>query len=393
MVKETTFYDVLGVKPGCSQEDLKRAFRKLALKYHPDKNPNEGERFKQMSQAYEVLSNPEKKRIYDAGGEQALKEGGMSAASSPMDIFEMIFGDGRRKRRGRDVVHQLSVSLEELYKGTVRKLALQKNVICDKCEGIGGKKDAVEQCRMCEGTGYKVQLQQLAPGMMQEYRSTCSKCKGQGDHIKSKDRCPQCLGKKTIRDRKILEVYIDKGMMHSERIVFTGQGDQEPDREPGNIVILLEQKEHDVFVRSNNDLKMRINLQLVEALCGFQKVIQTLDQRNLVITSHPGQVVKDSDIKCIPCEGMPVHKDPFTKGRLIIEFRVNFPMVIDPSVIPTLEQCLPPREEVIVPYGSEDCPLMDLDTDYEERERDGHQHVHAHDEDEGGSSRVKCATN
>jgi DnaJ family protein A protein 1 len=137
---------------------------------------------------------------------------------------------------------------------------------------------------------------------------------------------------------------------------------------------------------------MRINLQLVEALCGFQKVIQTLDQRDLVVTSLPGQVVKDGDIKCIPGEGMPVHKDPFTKGRLIIQFRVNIPMTIDPSIIPTLEQCLPPREEIIVPYGAEECTLMDLDTDYEDRERDVHQQ-HVHDEDESGSSRVKCATN
>lgn len=116
--------------------------------------------FKQISQAYEVLSNPEKKRIYDQGGEQALKEGGMgnSGFSSPMDIFDMFFGGGfgrgraRRERRGQDVIHQLSVSLEELYKGTVRKLALQKNVICEKCEGkyrleVVITKRAIPTCR------------------------------------------------------------------------------------------------------------------------------------------------------------------------------------------------------------------------------------------------------
>lgn len=214
--------------------------------------------FKQISQAYEVLSNPEKKRIYDQGGEQALKEGGMGGGgfSSPMDIFDMFFGggmggmggrDGRRKRKGQDVIHQLSVSLEELYKGTVRKLSLQKNVICDKCDGIGGKKDAVEQCLTCHGTGTMIRIEQIAPGMIQQLRSTCSDCKGAGERIKAKDRCKQCNGKKVIRDRKILEVFVDKGMVDGQKIVFTDEGDQEPDREPGDIIILLDQKEHETF--------------------------------------------------------------------------------------------------------------------------------------------------
>ncbi|XP_003699212.1 dnaJ heat shock protein family (Hsp40) member A4-like [Megachile rotundata] len=399
MVKETTYYDVLGVKPGCAQEDLKKAYRKLALKYHPDKNPNEGERFKQISQAYEVLSNPEKKRIYDQGGEQALKEGGGggNVFSSPMDIFDMFFGGGfgrcnrRRERKGQDVMHQLSVSLEELYKGTVRKLALQKNVICDKCEGIGGKKGAVESCTTCHGTGMQVQIQQLGPGMLQHLQSMCADCKGQGERINPRDRCKQCGGKKTVRERKILEVHVDPGMVDGQKIIFSGEGDQEPDYEPGDIVILLEEKEHEVFKRSRNDLIMRMHLELVEALCGFQKVIRTLDDRNLVVTSYPGTVIKYGDLKCILNEGMPVYKDPFTHGRLIIQFVVNFPKTIDPAVIPTLEQCLPPREEAIIPDNAEECSLVDLDLDLEQeaRRRDQRQ---AYEEDEGGPSRVQCAT-
>lgn len=396
MVKETTFYDVLGVKPGCNNDDLKKAYRKLALKYHPDKNPNEGERFKQISQAYEVLSNPEKKRIYDQGGEQALKEGDVSSSfSSPMDIFDMFFGNSfgtrsrRRERKGQDVLHQLSVSLEELYKGTVRKLALQKSVICDKCEGIGGKKGSVEQCLTCRGTGMQVQIQQLAPGMLQQLQSVCHDCKGQGEQINPRDRCKQCNGRKTIRDRKILEVHVDKGMVDGQKIIFAGEGDQEPELEPGDIVILLDEKEHEVFKRSGNDLIMRMQLELVEALCGFQKVIRTLDGRDLVITQLPGTITKHGDLKCILNEGMPIYKDPFTHGRLVIQFVVNYPKTIDPAIIPALEQCLPPREEVIIPDDAEECTLTDLDPDQESRRKETRQ---AYEEDESGPSRVQCAT-
>ncbi|XP_075231664.1 dnaJ heat shock protein family (Hsp40) member A4-like [Lycorma delicatula] len=401
MVKETTYYDILGVKPNCTTEELKKAYRKLALKYHPDKNPNEGERFKLISQAYEVLSNPDKRAIYDRGGEQALKEGtgGAGFASNPMDIFDMFFGpimgEGRgrpRERRGKDVLHQLYVSLEDLYKGAVRKLALEKNVICEKCEGRGGRKGAVDTCTTCRGTGMQIQINQLGPSMIQQVQCRCSDCEGQGERINAKDRCKQCNGKKVVRDRKILEVHVDPGMVDGQKIVFNGEGDQEPGSKPGDVIIVLDEKDHPRFKRSGHDLILRMNIELVEALCGFQKVIHTLDERDLLVTIFPGVVIKHGEIKCIMGEGMPQYKNPFEKGRLIIQFLVNFPTSLPPDVIPRLEECLPPRSGQMVPDNAEECELEDMDPEQEARRQ---EYRNVYDEDEPGShgpNRVQCAT-
>ncbi|KFM76618.1 DnaJ-like protein subfamily A member 1, partial [Stegodyphus mimosarum] len=395
MVKETTYYDILGVKPNCTVEELKKSYRKLALKYHPDKNPSEGEKFKQISQAYEVLSNPEKRRIYDQGGEQAIKEGGVGGAngmSSPMDIFDMFFGGGTRKRdnKSANVVHQLGVTLEELYNGAVRKLAVQKNVICDKCEGRGGKKGALEKCAKCNGSGMQTHVQQLGPGMVQRIQTVCSSCSGQGEYINPKDRCKNCHGKKVVRERKLIEVHIDKGMEDGHKITFAGEGDQEPGLEPGDIVIVLDEKEHDVFKRSGNDLIMRMELTLTEALCGFQRSIKTLDNRLLVISSIPGEVIKHQSLKCILNEGMPQYKNPFEKGRLIMQFIVNFPETIDHIAIPQLEAVLPPRPEYIIPDDADEVPLMDISPDHDSKYQ-RYKQVYEEDEHDGPRG-VQCQT-
>lgn len=341
------------------------SFFRCICVYSPDKNPNEGEKFKQISQAYEVLSDPEKRQIYDEGGESAIKKGGSGGGgfSSPMDIFDMFFGGSfgggrRRERRGKDLVHQIRVTLDELYNGAVRKLALQKSIICDKCEGRGGKKGSVEKCQNCRGNGIEVKIHMIGPGMAQQVEQTCTHCHGQGEIIAAKDRCKTCNGKKTVRDRKILEVHIDKGMRDGQKIVFNGEGDQEPELQPGDIVIVLEEQEHPLCKRSRNDLVMTMPLQLVESLCGFQKVVKTLDNRDLVVTNLPGEVIKQDSYKSIPGEGMPTYKNPFEKGRLIVQFHVVFPDKIPHVIIPELEKCLPPRPLTNIPIDAEECIMV-----------------------------------
>ncbi|XP_018413706.1 PREDICTED: dnaJ homolog subfamily A member 4-like [Nanorana parkeri] len=395
MVKESGYYDTLGVPPNATPDEIKKAYRKLALKYHPDKNPSEGEKFKLISQAYEVLSDPKKRDLYDQGGEQAIKEGGMGGGSfsSPMDIFDMFFGGGgrmNREKRGKNVVHQLSVSLEELYKGSSRKLALQKNVICDKCEGHGGKKGAVEKCTTCKGRGIQVHVQQIGPGMVQQIQTMCSDCQGKGERINPKDRCKRCNGKKVIREKKILEVHIKKGMKDGQKIVFHGEGDQEPGLEPGDVVIVLDQRDHEVYQRQEDNLIMRMEIQLVEALCGFKRTLETMDGRTLLITSHPGEVTKHGHLKCIQNEGMPLQRDPFEKGLLIIQFHVAFP---DNNWLPTeklclLENLLPPKEEIMV---TDDMDVVEL-VECNPKEQSRHYTGEAYQEDEKQRGGVQCQT-
>ncbi|XP_033824391.1 dnaJ homolog subfamily A member 4 [Periophthalmus magnuspinnatus] len=394
MVHETGFYDLLGVTPSASPDEIKKAYRKLALKFHPDKNPNEGERFKLISQAYEVLSDPKKRDLYDQGGEQAIKEGGMNAGQSPMDIFNMFFGGGgrmQRERRGKNVVHQLSVSLEEMYNGSTRKLALQKNVICEKCEGYGGKKGALEKCSSCKGRGVQVKVQQIGPGMIQQIQSMCSDCQGQGEKFSSKDRCKTCQGRKVERVKKILEVHIDKGMKDGQKITFHGEGDQEPGLEPGDVIIVLDQKDHPIYQRQGDDLITNMELKLVEALCGFRKTITTLDNRTLIINSAPGQVIKPNDIKCIQNEGMPIYKDPYEKGQLFVNFQIEFPEKewLPEHLMYQLERLLPQREDVMLTDDMEEVDLSDVDVQAQQRKQQGE----AYEEDEDAPrSGVQCQT-
>merc|ERR1719486_1287704 len=358
--------------------------------------------------AYEVLSNPEKRKLYDQAGEQGIKEGGSGgggAGMNPMDIFDMFFGGGgggdpfgrgrqRGPRRTKNLVHQLSVSLEDMYNGTVRKLALQKNVICDACEGLGGKAGAVQKCPNCRGSGMQVRIQQLGPGMMQQIQSMCQECHGEGERVDPKLRCKKCNGRKVNRERKILEVQVDKGMADGQKITFTSEGDQEPGLEPGDIIIVLDEKAHERFKRSGQDLIVKMDINLTEALTGLKKTIKTLDDRTLVIQTVRGEVIKTGDLKQIQGEGMPQYRNPFEKGRMILQFNVVFPPNLDPQIADALAKVLPAAEGPMIPDEHDEVDMNDFDP---ESDRHNQNHRHQYDDDEEGHGHghgpgVQCAS-
>lgn len=403
----TKYYDLLGVAKTCSQDELKKAYRKAAIKNHPDKG-GDPEKFKEIAQAYEALSDPEKREIYDQYGEDALKEGAGGPSHDPFDIFSSLFGGGhpfgggmggggrRRQKRGEDVVHPLKVSLEDLYNGTSKKLSLSRNVLCPKCNGKGSKSGASSTCGGCQGSGMKVSIRHLGPNMIQQMQHVCPDCRGSGETISDKDRCPQCKGEKVAQEKKLLEVHVDKGMAHGQKITFAGEADEAPDTVTGDIVFVLQQKEHPRFKRKGDDLFLEHNLTLTEALCGFQFPVTHLDGRQLLIKSNPGEIVKPKQFKAINDEGMPQHQRPFMKGRLYIQFNVDFPQSgsLTPDQCKVLESVLPARPQSLLSDmeldNCEETTLIDVNME-EEMRRKQQAAQEAYDDDEEAGPRVQCA--
>lgn len=410
----TKYYEILKVSKSVGQDELKKAYKIAALKNHPDKG-GDPEKFKELTQAYEVLSDPEKREIYDQYGEDALKEGmgGGGAGHNPFDIFEQFFGGGgfggggfggsssrgRRQRRGEDVVHSLKVSLEDMYNGTSKKLSLSRNVLCTKCKGKGSRSGASGRCYGCQGSGVKMVTRQIGPGMIQQMQLVCPECRGAGEVISDKDRCIQCKGNKVTHEKKVLEVHVEKGMQHGQKIVFQGEADEAPDTVTGDIVFVLQLKEHPKFKRKFDDLYVEHTLSLTEALCGFQFALTHLDGRQLLIKSNPGEVIKPDQYKAINDEGMPNHQRPFMKGRLYIHFDVEFPEsgVLSPDQRRSLETILPPkpssRLSAMELDECEETTLYDVNIEEEMRRKQQQRQQEAYDEDdeEPGTTGVQCA--
>jgi len=392
-VDNNEFYDVLGVSKGSTAAEIKKAYRKLALKNHPDKG-GDPETFKKMTVAYEVLSDPEKRDLYDKYGKEGL-EG--SAGPDASDIFSQFFGGGGQSRRsrgpkkGENLTHPLKVSLEDLYNGKTVKLAINRDVLCPKCEGRGGAEGAERSCVSCNGRGMKVQLRQIGPGMVQQMQSVCSDCRGQGKIIRESDRCKFCKGKKTTKERKVLEVHIEKGMKNGQKIVFHGEADQAPGTVAGDIVFVVQEKEHSKFQRKGPNLILEKHITLVEALCGFETVINHLDGRNLWVKTAPGEIIKPNQFKSVANEGMPTHGNPFVKGQLVILFKIDFPdsNSLSAAQINALKKLFVPIDKPVIPNDAEECVLEAFDAESAKKQA-SREAYDSDDERQGSGQKVQC---
>eukprot|EP01100_Stratorugosa_tubuloviscum_P009217 TRINITY_DN3849_c0_g1_i1.p1 TRINITY_DN3849_c0_g1~~TRINITY_DN3849_c0_g1_i1.p1 ORF type:complete len:372 (-),score=134.38 TRINITY_DN3849_c0_g1_i1:124-1239(-) len=328
------YYQILGVPRDASQRQIKKAYRDLSLKYHPDKNPGNKEasdKFIEIAGAYEVLSDSEKRRVYDQHGEDGLKQGGQRH-KSPFDVFFENAGwnfgsnsNSGQMKKGEDITIPLDLTLEDIYNGKTFKLLHRKQMLCHKCRGTGAD-DAndVEVCPVCKGKGIQVVTQQLGPGFVQQFQTTCQKCGGKGKTIKS--TCKHCKGKKTEIGSEPILIDIERGVPNDHTISFDQQADETPDTQPGNLNFVVKTLKHKLFERVGNDLRMELTISLKEALVGFSRTLKHLDGHTVVIERN--EVTAPGFVLQIDNEGMPFHNFASQFGQLFVKFSIAFPTKI-----------------------------------------------------------------
>lgn len=244
--------------------------------------------------------------------------------------------------------------------------------------------------------GYKTGLRQLGPGMVTQQHAPCDNCHGTGQTIREKERCKKCKGKRVVEERKTLSFYIDRGAKDGDRIVLEGAADEDPDvEETGDVVFVLREKKHAVFERAGPHLKASISIQLVEALCGFSRVVLTLlDGRGLKITQKVGSVLTPGQVLVVPGEGMPLGRKLDAKGNLFLEVQVQFPsrnFLSDTQEYQRLAELLPPRRPVTEDEHEEVdevAPAMGSLDDFEKAQK---QEAERDEADDGMEDGPQCS--
>ena len=314
------YYEVLGVEKTASEDEIKRAYKKLAIKYHPDRNPGDKEaeeKFKEAAEAYEVLHDAQKRQRYDQFGFDGVSGaggfGGGAGFSDINDIFS-AFGDifegmgfgggfggfggsrgGRRKPvyKGRDQRLRVELTLQEIVNGTTKKFKIKNDVQCDHCHGSGSEDGKVDTCPRCHGQGVVIETHQSFLGMMQS-QSVCPECRGEGTVIKNK--CHECHGEGIKPGESIIEVNFPAGLAEGMVLNLDGKGGAGPHNGvPGDLQIIIKEKEDDTFLRDGNDLVYNLLLTIPQATLGCSLEVPTIDGKaiiNIAPGTQPGTVLR-----------------------------------------------------------------------------------------------------
>lgn len=317
------YYEILGLKEDCSQEDIKKSYRKLAVQYHPDKNPGNKEaeeKFKEISEANDVLSDSNKRSQYD----QSRNFGNLD------DVLNRFgFGQNMRKptSRGQDLRATIELTLEEIYTGVVKNLKFVRRVSCNPCQGGGGKQD---YCTTCKGTGHIQQIHRDGYGNTQVIMTNCSLCQGNGKIMK--EPCTTCNGEGWSSKEETLSINIPEGIHDGAMFAKKGFGNHIRNGVPGDLIITIIEKQNEHFVRNGNDLVTKVSLTYPELILGVEKEIKTIDGK-IKINLPP--MSKPNDLLRVRNKGM---KNNGNTGDLMLTINLEMPKIINNEYKELLEK-------------------------------------------------------
>jgi molecular chaperone DnaJ len=329
------YYAMLGVSRNASDTEIKRAYRKLARELHPDINPDEGERFKEISAAYEVLSDPEKRRIVDLGGDplaSAGAGGGFAGFGGLGDVFEAFFGGGGgargpigRVRPGSDSLLRMRLTLDDCANGVTKGVTVDTAVLCDLCQGRGTHGNSVPvACDICGGRGEVQSVQRSLLGQIMTSRP-CPTCAGVGQVIP--DPCHRCAGDGRVRSRREISVKIPPGVADGMRVRLAAQGEVGPGGGPaGDLYVEVHEQPHDVFIRDGEDLHCTIGVPMVDAALGTSVTLDGILDGPLEIAIAPG--TQPGSVTVLRGKGMPRLRSD-ARGDLHAHIEVAVPTKLD----------------------------------------------------------------